>query len=102
MTDISPWTDEQRLAAAGIHGGVLLGFAGFVPLGVWLYYKDTQPELSQLAYRAMLVQFGLMMGVILISIPTCGLGSLLIFPWFAYEVYLAVQAFQGEYVGYPG
>ena len=34
--------------------------------------------------------------------PTCGLGTLLLFPWFAYEVYLAIQAYQGEYVGYPG
>ncbi len=34
--------------------------------------------------------------------PTCGLGTLLLFPWFGYEVYLAVKAYQGEYVGYPG
>jgi uncharacterized Tic20 family protein len=101
MTDLAQWTDEQRLAAAAIHGGVLLGFAGFVPVAVWAMYKDKHPELAAMAYKAILVQFVTMAVVIGISLVTCGFGAVLIFPWFAYEVFLAVKAFQGEYVGYP-
>lgn len=93
--------DEERMAAAAIHGGVIFGFAGFAPLVVWALYKDKNAALGERAKKAMIVQFIAMFVLIVVSLLTCGFGAILLIPWFGYELYLAVQAFQGNPVGYP-
>jgi len=100
-TEIEQWSDEERLAAAAIHGAVLFGFAGFAPIVVYALYKDKNPVLGERAKKAILVQFVALAILIVVSMVTCGFGALLIFPWFGYELYLAIMSYQGQSKGYP-
>lgn len=93
--------EEERMFAAACHLGVVVGFAGFAPLVIWLLKKDSSEFLAWKAREAMIVQFAALVAVIALSIVTCGFGSMLLLPWFGLEVYLAWKAWEGSREGYP-
>ncbi len=96
-------TSDEKLMAALIHLAVVIGFAGFAPLVIWLINKDGKNDyLAFRAKQAAIVQFGALAALVFISVITCGFGTLLLLPWFAFEVYLAWQAYEGHRPGYPG
>lgn len=99
----APGSSDENLWAALIHGGVFLGLAGFAPLFIWLMNKDGKNEyLAFRARQAMIAQFVALGAFIVVTTITCGFGALLIFPWMAYEGWMAYRAFNGERPGYPG
>lgn len=97
-------TDDEKLWAALSHASCVLGFAFFGPLVIWMIHNS--PEKSQYvahkAKQAMIAQGALMVGIIIFGIVTCGIGVFLLFPWFGYEIWLAVKAHEGQRKGYPG
>jgi uncharacterized Tic20 family protein len=96
-------TDDERLWAALAHALVLPGLAILAPLVIWVLYKE--PEKSAYvrwhAFEALKVQIGLFVVVMVLSMVTCGIGTVLILPWFALEAWVAWLAWQGKREGYP-
>ena len=100
-TDLSQWNENDRMAAAAVHGGVIFGFAVIAPIIIWAISKDKNPALAEYAKKALIVQLVAGGVVMIISLVTCGIGAFLLLPWFGYELYLTIMAIQGKVSGYP-
>lgn len=96
-------TDEEKMVAACVHASVVVGFAMWAPAIVWFMYKD--PPKSAFvrwhAIEALKVQVVAFIVVLFIGLLTCGIGTVLLVPWFALELWVAWQAYEGKRAGYP-
>ncbi len=96
--------DNAKLMAALAHGSSVVGFAMFAPLVLWLMHKD-KPGSEFVTYHALqatVFHFAAFAFIMVTAFCTFGLSTLLLFPWFAIDVWMAYRAFQGEWAGYPG
>ena len=96
--------DNAKLLAALAHGSSIVGGAMFVPLVLWLLYKD-KPEGRFVAFHALqatVFHFAAFAFFMVTAFCTFGLSTLLLFPWVALDVWMAVRAFRGEWAAYPG
>lgn len=104
-TKVPNLTEQEKMWAAGCHAAAILGLAIWVPLVVWLLFKN-DPEKSRYvahhAQHAFFAQLGAFVVLMIVSIITCGLGTFLLFPWMAFEGYVAYLAFEGKKATYPG
>jgi uncharacterized Tic20 family protein len=100
---VSGLSDNDRLAAVAVHACVFLGFAMWGPLVVYLLYKDADKSayVRWRAVEALKFQVGTFVVVMVVAFLTCGLGTFLLFPWFALEAWMAWLAWQGKRDGYP-
>ena len=98
--EIEQLSENERLAAAAIHGGTLCGFVIIAPVIVHAVYKDNE-VLRKRAEKAILVQAVILAVLILGSAVTCGATAILVVPWFLYELHLTIQSYRGRSNGYP-
>jgi len=100
-------TQEERNLALLIH--ILAFFTNFVgPLVVWVVKKDTSEYLDQHGKDALNFQISLFiysLGLLLITVVTCGYGALLFIPFVLFAAIgcgiAAVQGYKGEPCEYP-
>jgi uncharacterized Tic20 family protein len=94
-------SEEERLLAALAHGSSIIGFAVIGPLALYLIKKDQSAYVGFHAKQALVGQLVAFAIVMVVSLVTCGMGTILIFPWFVYEAWLAYEAYQGKWTSYP-
>jgi uncharacterized membrane protein len=90
--------------AALAHGSSVVGFAMFAPLILWLVYRN-RPDGQFVAFHALqatVFHFAAFAFIMVTAFCTFGLSTVLLLPWFALDVWMAVRAWQGEWAGYPG
>ncbi|MCK6504585.1 DUF4870 domain-containing protein [Myxococcota bacterium] len=96
----SPTAEERNLAVVAhalsfIEGGVI------GPLIVYLVKKDDSPFVAFHALQSL--YFGLLALVVIVpvAIITCGLGAVLLIPYFVWEVIACIEAHKGEWYELP-
>lgn len=102
MDELVEVSEQDRLLAAFAHGSAVLSLGFWVPLVLWLVFRESRPFVGYHAGQAMVFHLGVMVVVIPVALCTLGFGALLLLPWMLYEVYLAIEAFQGRWTGYLG
>ena len=90
------------MAAAAVHAATVVGLAGVVPLLMFLLYNEKSALVRYHALQALVFQVIAIGVVIVVALFTCGLGSVLLLPWFVLEIWLTIEAYQGRQTGYPG
>lgn len=101
---MSPPDDTSRLLAALAHASAIVGFAMFGPAVIWLITRG-QPGREFAAWHALqatLFHVAAFAFVMVTAFCTFGLSTMLLFPWFLFEGWLAWRAYQGAWEGYPG
>ncbi len=101
MSEHAVPTEEEKLIGALVHASGPLGFGGWAPLVIWLIYKDKSPFVAYHAYQAMIFHLVVLIVVVPVAILTCGIGALLLLPWMGLEIWLALKAYEGEWISYP-
>lgn len=102
MDELAPPNDEEKALAALCHASAVLGFGGWLPLFIYLVKREQSPFVAFHAGQSMVFHLGISVVVIVVALLTCGLGAILLLPWMLFEAWLAWEAFQGNWIGYPG
>jgi hypothetical protein len=95
---------NSRILAAFAHASSVVGLAMFAPAVVWLMYRG-KPGGEFAAYHALqatvfhVAAFALIM---VTAFCTFGLSTILLLPWFAFDLWMAWRAYEGAWAGYPG
>jgi uncharacterized Tic20 family protein len=108
----SPPTQEEKTYALVAHLSQFtsfIGIPGFIgPLVIWLIQKDKSPFVGRHALEALLFQVGLfVVGIVfaILSIITCGIGTILFIPlliaFILYVVIATMRANEGKIYSYP-
>lgn len=90
------------MAAAAVHAATLVGLAGVAPMLMFLLYNERSALVRYHALQALVFQVVAVGVVIVVALFTCGLGAVLLLPWFGLEIWLAIEAYMGRRTGYPG
>jgi hypothetical protein len=93
--------ENDRMWAAAAHASAIVGFAIWGPLIVYLVQKDKSPFVAYHALQALIFQIACFVIIMTIGMLTCGIGVLLLFPFFAVEGWYAYRAYTGDWAGYP-
>ncbi len=94
-------SENDRMLAAAVHLVSVAGFGGWGPL-IMFFVFGNQPFVRYHAGQAMVFQFLVMLVVVPVALCTFGLGAVLVLPWMLLELWLAYEAWQGHWQGYPG
>jgi len=94
-------SESDRILAALCHGSTIIGFAVIAPLVVYFLQQKGSPFVRFHAIQAMIFQLVAFVLVFVLAFMTCGVGAILILPWFLFELWMAYRAFQGEWAAYP-
>ena len=93
-------SSDDRIMAALCHAAALI--AGVIgPLVVYFAYKDRSTFVTVHALQALVFQAAGGVAIAVLGVLTCGLGFLLILPFWAASLYWALKAYEGERIPYP-
>ena len=100
LVPTSPSSDERTWALVA-HGLTFFEGGVFGPLIVYVLKKDESDFVAFHALQSLL--FGLIAMVIIlpVAILTCGMGLVLLLPYFVYEIIASVKAYEGEWYMLP-
>lgn len=93
--------ENDKVLAAAAHLISIAVFGGWGPLLMFFVFSN-KPFIRYHSGQAAVFQLVFTVLVIGIALCTFGLGALLILPWWVLEAWLAYEAFQGRWTGYPG
>jgi uncharacterized membrane protein len=93
--------ESDRILAAFCHAGTIIGFAVIAPLIIYFLQQKGSAFVRFHALQSIIFQLIAFVLVFVLAFMTCGLGVLLILPWFLFELWMAYRAFQGEWAAYP-
>ena len=94
-------TESDRILAALCHAATVIGFAVIAPLIVYLLQQKGSAFVRFHAIQSMVFQLVAFVVVLVLALLTCGLGAILLIPWFLMELWMAYRAFSGEWAAYP-
>lgn len=100
MTELD---DTQRMLAGLAHASSAVGLAMFGPFVLWLVYKDKEDGgfVAYHALQATVFHVAAFAFVMVTAFCTFGLSTLLLLPWFAFDLWMGWRAYQGEWASYP-
>jgi uncharacterized protein len=104
---VEPWShpsgvsSEERTVALVAHGLTFVEGGIIGPLVVYLVKRDSSEFVAFHALQS--VYFGLLALVVIlpVAVVTCGLGAVLVAPYFALEVWACLKAYDGEWYRLP-
>ena len=80
--------------------GIPLGFVG--PLIIWMIKKDEMPFVNDQGKESLNFQLTVLIAAMLIGIPTCGVGAIVIgLAALVFCIIATIKANNGEYYRYP-
>ena len=101
MNDIQETPSEnERALAALAHASSVIGFAGLGPLVLYVWSMNKSPFVAYHAQKALVFHTIAFVVVLSLALCTFGLGTLLLIPWFLYDLYLGYLAYQGKWASY--
>ena len=94
-------TESDRILAALCHAATVIGFAVIAPLLIYLLQLNGSAFVRFHAIQSLIFQVVAFTLIFAIAFVTCGFGTILLLPWFLFELWMAFRAFQGEWAAYP-